>query len=740
MNRIEKLLDSFGFIRKEKAVAPSVSASNSSLNIFTLWRSQQKVSAAKAMEAYTGWVYASIRAIMMDVAVIPFQLFKVGPEEDKELFEHELLDVLGAVNDYQTGFQLKCQIAAHLELTGNAYIYLEGATNENSKPTALHVMNPAFVQIVADRDAFPPRIQGYKYTLGTKIYTFQPHEVVHIKNLDPNDAYEGIGTVQAIASWIDADNAAMDFNRMFFKNGTRIGGYLESEAALTPEQLEYLKISFEAAHKGMENAYKVMALPKGTKFNEGGSSQKDMDFSGLIDRMGNRIIAGFRTPRTALGITDDVNRANAEATDYVFAARVIKPLMTLITDHLNEFLVPRYGEDLYLTFKDPVPEDRAQRMDEMNKAVGGNPIMTTNEARSEYLGLDPVPGGDDIQVPFNFLPMGSNGADFDEGNDDEKAQGKPRLKALKPGEKKVVRTRYAMNMKRRKDLNKTIADNAAKEIAQIFKEAAEMSKKVRKDIAQLSDEDFEKIYKGFALRVTPYEKKLKASVRELNEKQKKEVRANLSDAIKAIDKKDLFNRKENIAVLVSLVRPLVYDLTGKEGAAAAALLGIENMDVLTPEVRVALDRTIELLSRSYNDTTLDLLKGKLEQGLKEGLSQGELAKLVDDVYEYSDEVRATHVAATETFRIANYATQEAWKQSGIVQSQRWYTAADERVCPYCGPQHGKVISIDQEFFKKGDEVTGSDGSKISIDYSDVGAPPLHVSCRCYIRPEEISLE
>ena len=51
------------------------------------------------------------------------------------------------------------------------------------------------------------------------------------------------------------------------------------------------------------------------------------------------------------------------------------------------------------------------------------------------------------------------------------------------------------------------------------------------------------------------------------------------------------------------------------------------------------------------------------------------------------------------------------------------------------------------FFDKGDTVDGTEMDvegnpqkvSMSLDYSDIGAPPLHVSCRCYIRPEEIAL-
>lgn len=736
MSFFDNILGKAGWVRKEKAELPSV-YSGGGTDPFSIWRTSKKIDPAKALEVFTGWVYASIRAIAMDIGIMEYRLFRIGKDQDEEIFENELLDLLYGVNDYQTGFEFKYVTAAHLESTGNAYWFLEGVKSDGDKPLAIHIMNPAKVKVVVDRNVFPSRIEGYQYRAGTKTYLFKPYEVLHIKYPDPNDPYEGIGTVQSAAQWIDADNYAMEFNRGLFKNGARLGAILESDAALTADQLIYLKSSFEAAHAGASNAYKTVALPKGVKVSKDGSTQKELDFVASSDMMRNRIIAAFRVPRTALGITDDVNRANAEATDYVFAARTIKPIMMLITTYLNEFLVPRYGDDLYLDFKDPVPKDRIQETDERTKSLGGAPWQSVNEAREEA-GLDPVSNGDSVLVPFNFTKLPTSDVD-------NLAPAK-RVSRVNGGRK--IKSRGARNMQVRKDITATIAQNAASAISEAFKIAAVIKKKSIADLPALTDDEYEKLYKVFAIRVTPYEKRQRQAVVEFNGKQRKEVIGNLpkitksflQSEVKAISKDDLFNRDAGISALVDLSTPILYDLAGKEAAEAAALIGVEDLDILTPEVRHALDRAIELLSRSYNDTTRDMLKEKLEQGLKDGLSQDELADTINGIYDYSDEVRAAQVAETETFRIANYATQEAWKQSGVVKSQRWYTAVDERVCPWCAPMQGKVISIDEDFFKKGDTVTGEDGGTMEVSYSDVGAPPLHVSCRCYIRPEEITLE
>ena len=119
---------------------------------------------------------------------------------------------------------------------------------------------------------------------------------------------------------------------------------------------------------GVENAHKIPVMPKGVKLEHTGVTHKDMDFQNLAEATRDRILAGFRVSKTILGTAEsDTNRATAETADYVFSKRTIKPKMLLVISYLNEFLVPRYGDDLYLTFIDPTPDDKAARTAEMRR-------------------------------------------------------------------------------------------------------------------------------------------------------------------------------------------------------------------------------------------------------------------------------------------------------------------------------------------------------------------------------------
>jgi SPP1 gp7 family putative phage head morphogenesis protein len=84
------------------------------------------------------------------------------------------------------------------------------------------------------------------------------------------------------------------------------------------------------------------------------------------------------------------------------------------------------------------------------------------------------------------------------------------------------------------------------------------------------------------------------------------------------------------------------------------------------------------------------------------------------------------IAKTESYRASNYANLQAWQQSVVVKTVKWYTAEDENVCPQCEALDGKTVDIGDDFF--------------TASYGDGNQPPLHPDCRCYVRPDQISTE
>jgi HK97 family phage portal protein len=693
----------------------------------------KQVDAAKAMGNFTGWTFAAVNAIASEVSNIQIRLYKINGNDHEEQADHPLLELLEGVNENMTGIELKYTMMAHLELTGNSYWLLDGVKNETDQPRAIYPLNPGRMRVKLDKSNFPYKLSHYEYTFDGKVYSFQPYQILHMRYPDPGDPFVGVGVPQTIPSWIDSDNYAMEYNRKFFINGAQVGMYIQTDTNVEAN-IDRIRKGFANRHEGVENAHKVPVLPKGAKLEHSGVTQRDMDFSKLTEATRDRILAGFRVSKTILGTAEsDTNRATAETADYVFSKRTVKPKMLLVVSFLNEFLVPRYGEDLYLTFIDPVPEDKAARTDEMTKAAGGVPVMTQNEARKNFLGLGPIDGGDKLLIPSTMVQSGVS--DQPEGEDQT-----PQLAKTAEGWKaKNIRVR-AGGKSANSGTNKM-----RKALGNSFKKQLDkMPEFVTKSFNELTHTEYMEHYKRFDKHSDEARAELLKVFHGINNKQKDQVLENLPDATgvkKGLG--ELFDLSEWISVSIDLATPILTRLSRDEATAALAMIGAQHVDILADEsTRDALDRGIAKMAQSYNETTLQQLKDVIGEKLTQdgGTNLTELTQAVEGVYSFADERRTGLIAKTESYRASNSANRAAWQQSGVVKTVKWYTAEDGKVCEFCAAQDGKEADIDDNFYDSGDTIGGADGGTMTADYGDIGNPPLHPDCRCYIRPNLISTD
>jgi hypothetical protein len=240
------------------------------------------------------------------------------------------------------------------------------------------------------------------------------------------------------------------------------------------------------------------------------------------------------------------------------------------------------------------------------------------------------------------------------------------------------------------------------------------------------------------------QKEFKEILLKINTDQKKDVMEKLPKYFKKSGLKlqidDMFDMEEWRGITIDLITPVMRDIFKREGKIAAEGVGAEGIDVLaTSAGKKVLQHSIELFGQSYNETTAKFLKTALSHALTDDATLDQAIDLVNRIYNQADVVRADSSSRTETFRIANEGAKQGWKDSGVVKTMKWYTAEDEMVCQFCSLMDGKVINIDDNFLDEGDVLTGKTRT-MTVDYSDVSAPPLHTNCRCFIQPEEVSID
>ena len=122
---------------------------------------------------------------------------------------------------------------------------------------------------------------------------------------------------------------------------------------------------------------------------------------------------------------------------------------------------------------------------------------------------------------------------------------------------------------------------------------------------------------------------------------------------------------------------------------------------------------------------------QLRKVVVRGSSPQEVASLIRQSGTFKPS-RARMIARTEGSHIMNRGQEIAWEESGVVEKKEWYSAMDERVCPWCESIDGEVADLGANFRNDGDTITAG-GQTLDI-YGDIPTPPIHPNCRCTLLP------
>ena len=329
-----------------------------------------------------------------------WRLYKGSERSERsQIADHPILTLLDFANEFQTGQEIVELTQLHMDLAGKAYWYLP--KTGLGVPGEVWVIPPHLMKIVPSKRGF---IAGYVYQSGDEQISFSRNEIIRFPMPDPVNPYGGIGYAQPAAVELDSEVYSGKWNRNFFYNSARADAILETEGHLNEEQYEQLRTQWADRYQGVSKAHKIAILEGGLSYKQIQVSQKDMDFQNLRRQTRENLMFTFGIPLSVMGITENVNRANAEAGDYTFARWLIKPRLTRIKNKLNEKLLPMFPEakGVEIDFDEVVPETIEQKTGLAESGVKAG-YMTINEGR-KLTGLDPIPAGDQLLIPMNMFP------------------------------------------------------------------------------------------------------------------------------------------------------------------------------------------------------------------------------------------------------------------------------------------------------------------------------------------------
>jgi HK97 family phage portal protein len=276
------------------------------------------------------------------------------------------LDLWNAPNPFYTRLELVETVQQHIDLAGVGYLLV---VRNGGLPVELWFARP-------DRMSAVPSVKDflagwiYKTPDGEKV-PFGVDEVIPIRKPNPLDPYSGSSAVAAVGTDLDAGAYAAQWNRNFFRNSAEPGGIIQIDRRLDDDQFNELRMRWNEQHRGVANAHRVAILEQG-QWVDRKMTQRDMQFAELRDASRDVIMEAFRVSKTTLGISDDVNLANAKAAEYQFSAHLTVPRLRRWHEALNYRLLPMFGstaKSVEFDFESPVREEEADENAERDSKV-----------------------------------------------------------------------------------------------------------------------------------------------------------------------------------------------------------------------------------------------------------------------------------------------------------------------------------------------------------------------------------
>lgn len=342
------------------------------------------------------WVYVAVRAIAGRVAGTPLSFRRAGTGEILP-WDHPLPRLMRTVNPFETAASLWMKTLTFLELTGNAYWYVpapkDGGPGDfgggDGGPSAfggideLWVLPSQHMRVIPDRERF---VAGYRFQHAGATEDFSPDEIIHLKYPGASSPYYGESPLAAAADSVESHLAMKRAERRSFDHGAFPGLALMTEEKLSPETRERLEAQFRQGYGGPDKAGRAIVLEQGLKLRPFTFSPREMDFLESSRVARDEILAIFGVPPAVAGISEDVNRASAEAMLWTFAENTLWPKLRLIEAQLTQDLCPAFGADIEARFASPVPDVRAEDRADMVARLAHQ--VTTPAEERVRLGLE----------------------------------------------------------------------------------------------------------------------------------------------------------------------------------------------------------------------------------------------------------------------------------------------------------------------------------------------------------------
>lgn len=714
-------------------------------------------------------IYSAIMYKVRALSSAPLRGYS-GSAERPELLQplDPLSMLLTRPNANQSWRTLQQLSTVYLNLSGNAYIYLDRPKSSSELPIALYTLRPDRVKIVPQKGG----IKGYLYVPESQsIYDgipILPINMIHVKFPNPDDPLEGLGyglpPIAPLARNADVDNMVTKFLHQFFKRGAMGMSALEFNVPLTDATISRLRNEWTEIYGGFNEWGKPIVLDNSGKYRNMTPTFDQLGFDSIDSRDESRILSCFGVPGMLIGTRSGLERStfqNFEQADRTFWQNTMIPELRLFeVEYQHSFNTP---DDTFVRFDiSEVPALQRDIVPVVEAAYKLWSMGTPRDVAFSMVGLNsqPTPGGDKSYVPVNFLPV------------DEMGNFVP---SISSGSANLANPATLTDGNAAKPVGSDAPPESAPGVTDAVAQTAQPAKKPpkalpaphdhkadghhktdgRKDVLatamlQRMDASWARHGQGLVIAAkSQFEQDKRIVLSAVNIANQKALQYKSSVDWGAVDTVlAVYFLQAGVQQWTSAFAPLLQLVVTAAISAEADANGKGTVNL----PQTWFDETVAQFAAQVSSTTRSGVADVLRQAKDEGWSVDMTSNRLNQVFQQYGQgdvsendwdwleerqplYRSEMIAQNELMRFYN-GTAEALYLAWGVPYKEWYTTFDDRTCEWCWDLHGTVIEVSGVFARNG-QVLDVGGKRMTVSYGDKKSPPLHGLCRCVVLPAGI---
>jgi len=403
----------FGLFKKKIKLDTKVESYPFELKSFTLpqltanWRlygqGQNNWDAKKAVtEGYqsSAVVYACVEKRAKLIASVPWYV-KIGDNEAPD--DHPLSRLLKRPNSDQSLYEFMYSLSQTLDLTGNCFMTEVRAGSAN-KPVQLWQIETDRVKIHRGNINL---VDNYSYNGESGKADIPTADMIQIRMPNPQSPVWGMPVLMGASIATDVDREAGAFQKVSFQNRGLSDISVKMPEGATQAQADATRDALKKRQQGPANARApIVTNGEVSQLNQ---TAAEMDFVNSRKSVWTEIAAAFGVPLSAIGFTENVNLANADAMNKQLWEATIIPQLDLITQQLNSQLAVEFGDNVEICYDlsniTALQEAYDKKLENARKLFDmGVPFDVINE-RLE-LGFEAFAGSDVGYLSSSLLPGG----------------------------------------------------------------------------------------------------------------------------------------------------------------------------------------------------------------------------------------------------------------------------------------------------------------------------------------------